>query len=258
MVHSAHGLPTIATVSPAAIRYSRASPHASAPTRAASSRHVVSRQMPSSLARNATRSGRVRARSTSKPGNVLARNVWKSMPGGLYLVALSSHLVAALLHATLKRLADLILRLPRRRPDPEARSDEPSDDGPGWDGSRGVQSRRSRIVRCRTRAAEAGQSSDKCSGNRPDDGAGKRRAKPRAGRIGVAGALLGFRHALRLVSRDPSRVLILLREDDRAFGDAAVQHDDRHHQTGDDPHVPSRSSCGHLAEDTTLGVSRAS
>ena len=81
MVHSGHGLPMMATVSPAAIRYSRASPHASAPTRAASSRHVVSRQMPSSFARNATRSGRVRARSTSKPGRVLARNASKFMPG---------------------------------------------------------------------------------------------------------------------------------------------------------------------------------
>src|SRR6185295_3026185 len=84
MVHSGHGLPMMATVSPAAIRYSRASPHASAPTREASARHVVSRQMPSAFARNATRSGRARARSTSKPGNVLARNASKFMPGGLY------------------------------------------------------------------------------------------------------------------------------------------------------------------------------
>src|SRR5205823_14944733 len=84
MVHSGHGLPMMATVSPGAIRYSRASPHASAATRAASSRHVVSRQMPSSFARNATRSGRARARSTSKPGRVLAHNASKFMPGGLY------------------------------------------------------------------------------------------------------------------------------------------------------------------------------
>src|SRR5881409_2842373 len=89
MVHSGHGLPMMATVSPAAMRYSRASPHASAATRAASSRHVVSRQMPSSLARNATRSGRVPARSTSKPGNVLARSASKFMPGGLYRRGLS-------------------------------------------------------------------------------------------------------------------------------------------------------------------------
>src|SRR5215468_4030478 len=81
MVHSGHGLPMMATVSPAAIRYSRASPHASAATRSASSRHVVSRQMPSSLARNATRSGRERARSTSRPGKVLARSASKFMPG---------------------------------------------------------------------------------------------------------------------------------------------------------------------------------
>src|SRR5262249_23581546 len=84
IVHSGHGLPMMATVSPAAIRYSRASPQASAATRSASSRHVVSRQIPSSFARNATRSGRVRARSTSKPGIVLARSASKFMPGGLY------------------------------------------------------------------------------------------------------------------------------------------------------------------------------
>src|SRR5215475_12809589 len=62
MVHSGHGLPMMATVSPAAIRYSRASPQASAATRPASSRHVVSRQIPSSFARSAS----------------------KFMPGGLY------------------------------------------------------------------------------------------------------------------------------------------------------------------------------
>src|SRR4029453_7286647 len=74
----------MATVSPRPSRYSRANPSASPATRSASARHVVSRQMPSSFERNATRAGRVRARSTSKPGIVLARNASKFMPGGLY------------------------------------------------------------------------------------------------------------------------------------------------------------------------------
>ena len=79
----------IATVSPRATRYSLTKPTATAATRSAYWRHVVSRHTPSSFERYATRSGRVCVWSTSSPGSVLARNALKFMPGGLYRRGLS-------------------------------------------------------------------------------------------------------------------------------------------------------------------------